>query len=217
MLKIAPSILSADFARLGEEIASVRQGGADWIHFDVMDGRFVPNISIGLPVLSSVRKATDLFLDVHLMIEEPVKYAGRFCDAGADLVTVHAEADTPENISAAIDAVKAAGKRAAVALKPATGAETVLPWLDRLDMVLVMTVEPGFGGQKFVADMLPKIETLRGWIEERGLSCALECDGGIDAHTAPLVKSAGCDVLVAGSAVFGRDDRAAAIAAIRNA
>ena len=201
MNKLAPSILSADFARLGEEIESVRQGSADWIHYDVMDGVFVPNISIGLPVLASVRKATDMFLDVHLMIEKPVRYARRFCDAGADLVTVHAEA---------------AGKMAAVALKPATAAEAVLPWLDTLDMVLVMTVEPGFGGQKFMADMLPKIETIRAWITERGLSCALECDGGIDANTAPLVKAAGCDVLVAGSAVFGRADRAAAISSIRS-
>ena len=158
-----------------------------------------------------------MFLDVHLMIEKPVRYARRFCDAGADLVTVHVEADTPENIGAAIDAIKAAGTMAAVALKPATAAEAVLPWLDLLDMVLVMTVEPGFGGQKFMADMLPKIETIRGWINARGLSCALECDGGIDAITAPLVKSAGCNVLVAGSAVFKKADRAAAISSIRNA
>ena len=160
MLKIAPSILSADFARLGEEIESVRQGSADWIHYDVMDGVFVPNISIGLPVLASVRKATDMFLDVHLMIEKPVRYARRFCDAGADLVTVHAEADTPENITAAIAEIKAAGKMAAVALKPATAAEAVLPWLDTLDMVLVMTVEPGFGGQSYISDMNDKIKKI---------------------------------------------------------
>lgn len=215
MLKIAPSILSADFARLGEEIESVRQGSADWIHYDVMDGVFVPNISIGLPVLASVRKATDMFLDVHLMIEKPVRYARRFCDAGADLVTVHAEADTPENITAAIAEIKAAGKMAAVALKPATAAEAVLPWLDTLDMVLVMTVEPGFGGQKFMADMMPKVAQLRAMLDEVNPDCELEVDGGVDAQTCKLCIAAGANVLVAGSSVYKSADIPATIAALR--
>lgn len=217
MIKIAPSILSADFSRLGNEITDIRSGGADYIHFDVMDGEFVPNISIGIPVLKSLRKITDMFIDVHLMITTPLRFAKAFCDAGADLVVFHVEADSYQNISDAIDVVKAQGKKVGLAVKPRTPAAVLYPFIERLDLVLVMTVEPGFGGQKFMADMIPKIETLRGWIAERGLSCALECDGGIDANTAPLVKAAGCSVLVAGSAVFGSADRAAAISSIRNA
>ena len=217
MIKIAPSILSADFARLGAEVEDIRIGGADYVHFDVMDGCFVPNISIGIPVLKSLRKATELFIDVHLMIREPVRYAEAFCKAGADLVNFHVEADSEENIAAAIEIARKLGKKTGVTVKPNTPAEAVLPFLPAVDLILVMTVEPGFGGQHFMPNMLPKIETIRGYIEKSNRDCELEVDGGIDPETAPLVKRAGANVLVAGSAVFNRPDRALAIREIRNA
>ena len=187
-IKIAPSILSADFVRLADEVEEIKAGGADYVHVDVMDGLFVPNISIGIPVVQSLRKATDMFLDVHLMIDRPHRYVGRFCD-----------------------------KLAALAIKPRTPASVVLPYLDKLDMVLVMTVEPGFGGQSFMSDMLPKIRGIRALIEQYCPGRDVEVDGGIDEKTAPLVVDAGANVLVAGSAVFGKPDRAAAIAGIRMA
>lgn len=217
MIKIAPSILSADFSRLGNEITDIRSGGADYIHFDVMDGEFVPNISIGIPVLKSLRKITDMFIDVHLMITTPLRFAKAFCDAGADLVVFHVEADSYQNISDAIDVVKAQGKKVGLAVKPRTPAAVLYPFIERLDLVLVMTVEPGFGGQSFMPDQLPKIKELRHEIERRGLDCELEVDGGVDPVTAKLCKAAGANVLVAGSAVFGKADRAAQITAIRNA
>ncbi len=217
MIKIAPSILSADFTKLGSEIKDIRSAGAEYVHFDVMDGFFVPNISIGIPVLKSVRKITDMFLDVHLMIDKPVRYAKAFCDAGADLVMFHVEADSYQNISDAIDIVKENGKRVGLAVKPRTPSSVLYPFIERLDMVLVMTVEPGFGGQSFMHDQLPKIAELRQEIDRRGLDCELEVDGGVDPITAKLVKDSGATVLVAGSAIFGKADRKAQIDAIRNA
>ena len=217
MVKIAPSILSADFTKLGAEVEEIRLGGADYVHFDVMDGRFVPNISIGVPVLKSLRKATEMFIDAHLMIVEPLRYAEAFCRAGADLVNVHVEADSGENIRAALDAIRACGKKCGVTLKPGTPAEAVEPFIEHADLILVMTVEPGFGGQSFMYDMLPKIAAVRAYIDRLNPSCELEVDGGIDAKTAALAKGAGANVLVAGSAVFKAADRAAAIRAIRNA
>ena len=215
MIKIAPSILSADFANLKADVDDVKAAGADWLHADVMDGLFVPNISIGIPVVKSLRKATDMFLDVHLMIDRPHRYVGEFCEAGADMVVFHLEADQPQDIFAAIEAVKGHGKQVGLALKPKTPAAAILPYVSLLDMALVMTVEPGFGGQSFMNDQLSKIKAIRTALQKAALKCYLQVDGGIDAETAPLVINAGADVLVAGSAVFGKTDRKAAIDAIK--
>ena len=213
MIKIAPSILSADFAELGRDIRRIAT--ADYVHFDVMDGRFVPNISIGLPVLKSIRPVTSLPIDVHLMIEEPSLYAGRFCDAGADLVTMHVEADTEERLHAAIRLIREKGKRAGIVLKPATPAEAALPYLEEVDILLVMTVEPGFGGQKFMADMMPKVPTLRKWIDARNPACELAVDGGVDPETARVCVAAGANVLVAGSSVYRAENIPERIAQLR--
>lgn len=217
MLKIAPSVLSADFAKLGSEIEDIKKGGADYVHYDVMDGIFVPNISVGIPVLKSIRKSTDMFLDVHLMIDRPIRYVEQFCAAGADLLTFHVESDTEENILKAMETAKALGKKCGITLKPGTSAQALLPFIKLADLVLVMTVEPGFGGQSFMYDQLPKIEEVKALLDKMNPSCELEVDGGVDSKTASLVKKAGANVLVAGSAVFNKADRAAAIDALREA
>ena len=213
MIKIAPSILSADFANLERDINRI--SAADYVHVDVMDGMFVPNISIGIPVLQSIRKVTDMFLDVHLMIVEPVRYVDQFCDAGADLVTVHVESDTEENIHAAIDKIHAKGKKAGIVLKPKTPAEAVLPFLEKVELILVMTVEPGFGGQSFMADQMPKVSAIRKLIDEKNPACELEVDGGVAPDTCKTCIEAGANVLVAGSAVYKAADIPVRIAELR--
>ncbi len=213
MIKIAPSILSADFAHLARDIEAIAT--ADYVHFDVMDGIFVPNISIGVPVLKSVRTVTTLPIDAHLMIVQPVHYVEQFCDAGADLVTCHVEADTPENIHLALEKIHAKGKRAGVVVKPNTRAEAVLPFVKECDIILVMTVEPGFGGQKFMADMMPKLAQIKKYIHEMNPGCELEVDGGVDAVTCHACIEAGANVLVAGSAVYKAADIPAKIKELR--
>ena len=215
MIRVSPSILAADFANLEREIGTIKQAGAEYVHIDVMDGLFVPNISIGLPVLSCIRKVTDLTLDVHLMIDRPVRYAERFCQAGADIVTVHVEADTQENTLEALRIIRACGKKPAVCVKPKTPAEAVLPYLELVDLILVMTVEPGFGGQKFMADMMPKVAQLRAMLDEVNPDCELEVDGGVDTATRDACVNAGANVLVAGSAVYKAADIPAKIKALR--
>jgi len=213
MIKVAPSILSADFVNLERDIKEV--SSADWLHVDVMDGAFVPNITIGVPVVKSIRKCTDMFLDVHLMIEKPERFITDFAKAGADLLCVHLEADHPTGIARALKLMEEHGVKKGIALRPIASAESVLPYVKDVDLILVMTVEPGFGGQAFMADQLPKIRKIREYINELNPECRLEVDGGIAADTAPLVIEAGADTLVAGSAVYGKPDRAAAIAALR--
>lgn len=204
MIKIAPSILSADFANLEREIRRI--SAADYVHVDVMDGIFVPNITIGIPVVAAIRKVTELPLDVHLMIDRPVRYVEEFCKAGADLVTVHVEADTGENTRRALELIHGLGKKAGVVVKPKTPAEAALPFLEMCDIILVMTVEPGFGGQRFMEDMMPKLRQLREWIDEKNPSCELEVDGGVDPVTCKTVIENGANVLVAGSAVYKAED-----------
>ena len=267
MAKIAPSILSADFANLERDIHDLERNGADWVHVDIMDGIFVPNISIGIPVVQALRPVTDLPLDVHLMIDRPIRYVEQFAKAGADWITVHVEADQPQNILDTLDKIhelgcKAGivlkprtpaevaipyleksdlilvmtvepgfggqkfmadqmdkihelGCKAGIVLKPKTPAEAAIPYLEKCDMILVMTVEPGFGGQKFMADMMPKVTALRKMIDEKNPACELEVDGGVDANTCGVCNENGADVLVAGSAYFKATDRAAFVKTIQ--
>ncbi len=206
---LAPSILSCDYMNMERDFTACKENGVKWLHVDIMDGHFVPNLSFGYSLVKSMRPITDLVLDVHLMIDTPIKYAENFCKAGADYLTIHVEADTPENIRKTLELIRSLGVKPGIVVKPKTPAEAIEEYLPMVDMVLVMTVEPGFGGQKFMADMMPKVKALREMLDKVNPACHLEVDGGVDLNTVVTCKENGADVFVAGSAYFGAADKKA--------
>ena len=207
MAILSPSILSADYMHFHADMDETKRNGAKWLHVDIMDGHFVPNLSFGYSWVKAMRKITDLVLDVHLMIDTPIKYAEEFCKAGADYLTIHVEADTPENIMLTLEKIRSLGVKPGIVVKPNTPAEAIAPYLDKVDLVLVMTVEPGFGGQKFMEHMMPKLRQIRTMLDKVNPACHLEVDGGVDLTTAEICKKNGANVLVAGSAFYGAKDR----------
>ncbi len=209
MMKISPSILSCDYGKIAEELKDMENCGADYMHIDVMDGHFVPNLTLGAPVIKCIKKATTVPFDVHLMISDPLKYIDDFCNAGADIITFHTECDSP--IDETIEKILSRGVKASLTVKPKTPVEDIFPYLDKLSMVLVMTVEPGFGGQSFMEDMMEKVTKLREEIIRRGLDCEIEVDGGINEKTIAVAAAAGADVFVSGNAIFSSADRKATI------
>ena len=206
---LAPSILSCDYMNMQRDFTECKENGVKWLHVDIMDGHFVPNLSFGYSLVKSMRPITDLVLDVHLMIDTPIKYAENFCKAGADYLTIHVEADTPENIRKTLELIRSLGVKPGIVVKPKTPAEAIEAYLPMVDMVLVMTVEPGFGGQKFMADMMPKVKKLREMLDKVNPDCHLEVDGGVDLNTVNECKANGANVFVAGSAYFGSADKKA--------
>ena len=214
MAILAPSILSCDYMNMQRDFEYCKQCGVKWLHVDIMDGHFVPNLSFGYSLVQSMRPVTGLVLDVHLMITEPIKYAEIFCKAGADYLTIHVESDTPENIKKTLELIRSLGVKPGIVVKPKTPAEAVAEYLPMVDLVLVMTVEPGFGGQKFMADMMPKVKKLREMLDAVNPSCHLEVDGGVDLTTCVTCKENGADVLVAGSAYFKAADKPAFVKSI---
>ena len=208
MAILSPSILSCDYMNMQRDFEACKEYGCKWLHVDIMDGHFVPNLSFGYSLVQAMRPVTDLVLDVHLMIDTPIKYAENFCKAGADYLTIHVEADTPENIKKTLELIRSLGVKPGIVVKPKTPAEAIEEYLPMVDLVLVMTVEPGFGGQKFMADMMPKLKQLRAMLDKVNPSCHLEVDGGVDLVTGEVCKENGADVLVAGSAYFKTADKA---------